>query len=132
MGFKSLNRMTFSLFEPSSPEERLCFLGPVTHSLLDTMREALKNRTQKSALIRAAIFSRYHALNRYLFELLRRIEEGARRLASTITDAGDKPIREMALVHVELEEIENALEAFKSEVAAGASVGAMPGRMIKE
>jgi hypothetical protein len=57
-------------------------------------------------------------LNRYLFELLRRIEEGARRLASTITDLGNKPVREIALVHVELEEIENALESIKTEVAA--------------
>jgi hypothetical protein len=72
-------------------------------------------------------------MNRYLFELLRRIEEGARRLASTITDAGDKPIGEITLVDVELEEITNALEAFKSEVAAGASVGKLPyGRLIKE
>jgi len=36
-------------------------------------------------------------------------------------------------VHVELEEITNALEAFKSEVAAGASVGELPyGRLIKD
>jgi hypothetical protein len=60
------------------------------------------------------------AMNRYLFELLRRIEEGARRLASTITDAGDKPVREIALVHVELKEIENALDVFKTEVATTA------------
>jgi hypothetical protein len=33
---------------------------------------------------------------------------------------------------VELEEIGNALEAFKSEVAAGASVGKLPGRLIKK
>jgi hypothetical protein len=72
-------------------------------------------------------------MNRYLFELLRRIEEGARRLASTIKDAADKPVREITLVHVELEEITNALEAFKTEMAAGASVGKLPyGRLIKE
>jgi hypothetical protein len=124
--------MTFSLFEPSSPEAKLCFLGPVTHSLLDTMREALKNQTQKSALIRAAIFSRYHALNRYLFELLRRIGEGARRLASTITSSGGTRLRDITLVHVEIEAITNALEAFKSEVAGGASGGTFPGRLIKE
>jgi hypothetical protein len=64
-------------------------------------------------------------------ELLRRIEDGARRLASTITGEGNKPLREIAPVHVELEEVENDLEAVKAEVAAGASVGAMPGRLIK-
>jgi hypothetical protein len=41
-------------------------------------------------------------------------------------------IREVRLVQVELEEITNALDAFKREVAAGASVGEMPGRLIKE
>jgi len=65
-----------------------------------------------------------NAMKRYLFELLQRIELGARRLASTITGAGDKPIREITLVHVELEEIGNALDAFKTEVTAG--------RLIKE
>jgi hypothetical protein len=53
-------------------------------------------------------------------------------LASTITDARDKPLREFPLVHVELEEIGNALEAFKIGVAAGASVAPLPGRLIKE
>jgi hypothetical protein len=38
----------------------------------------------------------------------------------------------MLLMRVELAEITNALESFKSEVAAGASVGAMPGRLIKD
>jgi hypothetical protein len=68
--------------------------------------------------------SREH-INRYLFELLRRIEEGARRLASTITHNADKPLRDIALVDVEVTEIENALDQFKREVAADASVGAM-------
>jgi hypothetical protein len=71
-------------------------------------------------------------MNRYLFELLRRIEEGARRLASTITHNADKPLRDIAVVDVELTEITNALEAFKSEVAAGASVGYIGGRLIKK
>jgi hypothetical protein len=72
-------------------------------------------------------------MNRYLFELLKRIEEGARRLGSTITSSGETRLRDITLVHVELEEITNALEAFKSEVAAGASVGKLPyGRLIKE
>jgi hypothetical protein len=36
-------------------------------------------------------------------------------------------------VNVELEEITNALEAFKAEVSAGASVGKLPyGRLIKD
>ena len=69
-------------------------------------------------------------MNGHLFELLRRIEEGARRLATTITFDNDKALREIALVDVEITEIENALAAFKTEVAAGAKVG--PGRMIKE
>jgi hypothetical protein len=36
------------------------------------------------------------------------------------------------VVHVELEEITNALRAFRSEVAAGASVGHIGGRLTKE
>jgi hypothetical protein len=72
-------------------------------------------------------------MNRHLFELLKRIEEGARRLASTITFDNDKALREIALVDVEITEIENALAAFKTEVAAEASVGKLPyGRLIKE
>jgi hypothetical protein len=66
-----------------------------------------------------------------LFELLRRIEEGARRLASTITHNNDKPVRDIPLADVEITEIENALAAFKTEVASGACVGRLPGRLIK-
>ena len=62
-------------------------------------------------------------MSHYLFDLLRRIEEGARRLASTITHNNDKPVREIDLVDVEVAEIENALGEFKREVAAGASTG---------
>jgi hypothetical protein len=50
----------------------------------------------------------------------------------TSVNAGDKPIREITLVHVELEEITNALEAFKSGLRAGASVGEMRGRLTKD
>jgi hypothetical protein len=71
-------------------------------------------------------------MNRYLFDLLRRIEEGARRLASIITHQNDKPVREIALAEVEITEIENALAEFKEEVAGGASAGEMRGRMTKE
>jgi hypothetical protein len=71
-------------------------------------------------------------MNRHLFELLRRIEEGSRRLASTITHNKDKPVRDIALADVEITEIENALAAFKTEVAGGASGGTFPGRLIKE
>jgi hypothetical protein len=39
------------------------------------------------------------------FELLRRIEEGARRLASTITSSGETRLRDITLVTVGLEEI---------------------------
>jgi hypothetical protein len=35
-------------------------------------------------------------------------------------------------VHVELEEITNTLEAFKSEVAAGAGTSYVGGRLIKK
>jgi len=42
-------------------------------------------------------------MNGYLFDLLRRIEEGARRLASTITGSGETRLRDIALVEVELE-----------------------------
>ena len=73
-----------------------------------------------------------NTMNRYLFDLLRRIEEGARRLASTITRSGDKPVREIALVDVEVGEVENALAEFKREVSAGASVGEIGGRLIKK
>ena len=59
-------------------------------------------------------------MNRHLFESLRRIEEGARRLASTITSSGEKTVSDILLVQFELDEITNALEAFKIEVAAGA------------
>jgi hypothetical protein len=44
-------------------------------------------------------------MNRYLFELLKRIEDSARRLASTITHNPDKRLRDIGLVDVELEEI---------------------------
>jgi hypothetical protein len=66
------------------------------------------------------------------FRYLRRIEEGARRLASTITHNNDKPVRDIPLVEVEITEIENALAAFKTEVANGARVGAMPRRLIQD
>jgi hypothetical protein len=72
-------------------------------------------------------------MSRYLFELLKRIEDGARRLASTITHNNDKAVRDIPLVDVELTEIENALTELKAQVAAGASVGELPyGRLIKE
>ena len=47
-------------------------------------------------------------MNRRLFESLRRIEEAARRLASSITHNNDKAVREIELVDVEITEIENA------------------------
>ena len=71
-------------------------------------------------------------MNQHLFQLSRRIEDSARRLASTIVHTADRPMRENALVEVEIEEITNALEAFKGEVAAGAKVGTMPSRLVKE
>ena len=36
------------------------------------------------------------------------------------------------MVKAELDEIDNALDAFKREVVNGASVGQMPGRLIKK
>jgi hypothetical protein len=72
-------------------------------------------------------------MNKHLFELLRRIEDAAHRLASTIMHNNDKRLRDIALVEVEIKEISNALEAFKSEVTSGAFVGELPyGRLIKE
>jgi len=53
-------------------------------------------------------------------------------LASTITHNNDKRLRDIPLVDVELTEIENALTELKAQVAGGASVGQMPGRLIKE
>ena len=45
----------------------------------------------------------------------------------------DERLRDIALVEVEIKEISNALEAFKSEVTSGASVGELSyGRLIKE
>jgi len=72
-------------------------------------------------------------MNKHLFELLRRIEDSARRLAATIMHDNDKRLRDIAFVEVEIKEISNALEAFKNEVVAGASVGDAPyGRLTKE
>jgi hypothetical protein len=71
-------------------------------------------------------------MNKHLFDLLKRIEDSARRLASTITHNADLPMRDVRLVQTELDEITNALEAFKSEVAAGASIGYIGGRLIKK
>jgi|HubBroStandDraft_2_1064218.scaffolds.fasta_scaffold1797933_2 hypothetical protein len=71
-------------------------------------------------------------MNRHLFDLLKRIEDSSQRLASTITFNSDQPMREVSMVQVELDEIDNALDTFKAEVAAGASVGAMPGRLTKK
>jgi hypothetical protein len=71
-------------------------------------------------------------MNRELLELLRRVEEGSRRLAATIVHCHDKPIRDIELARSDLEEITAALNSFKARVAAGERVGAMPGRLIKE
>jgi hypothetical protein len=54
------------------------------------------------------------------------------RLASTITHNNDKPVRDIPLADVEITEIENALAAFKTEVASDASVGYIGGRLIKK
>jgi hypothetical protein len=71
-------------------------------------------------------------MNKHLFELLRRIEDSARRLAANIMHNNDKRLRDIALVEVEIKEISNALEAFKSEVTSGASVGYIGRRLIKK
>ena len=44
----------------------------------------------------------------------------------------DKRLRDIASVEVEIKEISDALEAFKSEVTSGASVGYIGGRLIKK
>jgi hypothetical protein len=72
-------------------------------------------------------------MNKHLFELLRRIEDSARRLAATIMHNNDKRLRDISLVDAELTEIENALSEPKAQVAGGASVGELPyGRLVKE
>jgi hypothetical protein len=71
-------------------------------------------------------------MNRELLELLRRVEEGSRRLAATIVHCYDKPIKDIELARSDLEEITSALNSFKAHVAAGERVGAMPGRLIKQ
>ena len=53
-------------------------------------------------------------------------------MASTITHNSEKRVRYIPLADVEITEIENALAAFKTEVASGASAGDLPGRLIKE
>jgi hypothetical protein len=80
----------------------------------------------------AILCSHEHNMNRHLFDLLRRIEDSSRRLASTITFNSDQPMREVSSVKVELDEIDNALDAFKREVVNGASVGTLPGRLSKK
>ena len=88
------------------------------------------DRSGKSVVLFLAIIL---ALRHLRSDLLRRIEESAQRLASTISHTPDRPMRENALVDVETEEIGNALNEFKREVAAGACVGKLPyGRLIKE
>jgi phosphohistidine phosphatase SixA len=69
---------------------------------------------------------RVNTMNKHLFELLRRIEDSARRLAATIMHDNDKRLRDIALVEVEIKEISNALEAFKNEVTSGALAGHYP------
>jgi hypothetical protein len=71
-----------------------------------------------------------NTMNRLLFELLRRVEEGARRLSVNHHKSGDKPLRNILLVETELQEITNALEAFKSEVAAGVRNGYISDRLL--
>jgi hypothetical protein len=71
-------------------------------------------------------------MNRELLELLRRIEEGSRRLAATIVHCYDKPVQDIELARTELEDITSALNSFKAHVAAGERIGAVPGRLVKE
>jgi hypothetical protein len=88
--------------------------------------------TGKLAFAKYEHVFKIRVMNRYLFELLRRIEDSARRLASIIIHTNDTPMREILLVDVEVTEIENALAEFKAQVATGASVGEVRGRMTKE
>jgi hypothetical protein len=71
-------------------------------------------------------------MNRHLFELLRRIEEGARRLASTITSSGETPLRDITLVHVEMEEISNALDDLKGAGGSRSGDRLRDGRIKQE
>ena len=70
-------------------------------------------------------------MNGELFELLRWVEEGARRLAATIVHCYDKPIKDTELAVTDLEDITAALNSFKAHVAAGERVGAVPGRLVR-
>jgi hypothetical protein len=54
-------------------------------------------------------------MNKHLFELLRRIEDAAHRLASTIMQNNDKRLRDIALVEVEI-----------SNISAGATPAGLP------
>jgi hypothetical protein len=67
-------------------------------------------------------------MNKHLFELLRRTEDSARRLAATIMRGNDKRLRDTSLVEAEIKEISDALETFKSEVVSSASLGETPER----
>jgi hypothetical protein len=71
-------------------------------------------------------------MNRSLIDLLRRIEEGSRRLSATIVHNQDKAVRDIELARADIAEITNAFAEFKAQVAAGASVGYIGGRLIKK
>ena len=96
------------------------------------------DRSGKSVVLFLAIIL---ALRHLRADLLRRIEESARRLASTISHTPDRPMRENALVDVETEEIGNAHHLGRTADAAslrvaqhrrlGASVGLLSDRLIK-
>ena len=53
-------------------------------------------------------------MNKHLFELLRRIEDSARRLAATIMHNSDKRLRDIASVEVEIKEISDASRRHKN------------------
>jgi hypothetical protein len=62
-------------------------------------------------------------LNPLLFEPLTRIENACRRASNIMLNAPSLPPRENELIVREIQEIRNALEAFKAAVEAGEMTG---------
>jgi hypothetical protein len=59
--------------------------------------------------------------------LLRRVEEGTRRLAATIIHRHDIPVEDIEPAQSDIAEITSVFNEFKEHVAAGERIGAIPG-----
>jgi hypothetical protein len=62
-------------------------------------------------------------VNPALFDPLNRIENAARRAAGIMLTGPNRPAKECDLVKQEIQEIGNALEAFKAAIEAGEMPG---------